>query len=210
MPITLPLASALHASPASPACEHAKLAPRTNSIQSTPEIQSTVQAHTRQKEIAQMNNYESFQTAAHESIQAIGPTQPAPHSRAHAEATVTVHDSQSSPFDPGAGPVRSELRLSETFAGDIDGQSSVRAFEVRSGKKHANLISMQRFIGKLGDRKGTFLLQGSEIVENGSIKATWFVVPGSGTGELSGLRGEGGFAGEFGKGSHATLDYWFE
>jgi hypothetical protein len=48
------------------------------------------------------------------------------------------------------------------------------------------------------------------IVENGKIKAKWFVVPGSGTGELSGLRGEGGFEGHFGKGSYGTLDYWFE
>jgi hypothetical protein len=38
-----------------------------------------------------------------------------------------------------------------------------------------------------------------QIVENGKIKATWFVVPGSGTGDLSGLRGEGDFEGQFGK-----------
>lgn len=60
------------------------------------------------------------------------------------------------------------------------------------------------------DARASFVLQGSETVENGKIKATWFVVPGSGTGDLSGLRGEGGFAGDFGKGSDATLDYWFE
>ena len=54
------------------------------------------------------------------------------------------------------------------------------------------------------------VLQGRETVENGKITAKWFVVPGSGTGDLSGLRGEGGFAGHFGKGSDATLDYWFE
>ena len=44
----------------------------------------------------------------------------------------------------------------------------------------------------------------------GKLKAQWSVVPGSGTGELSGLRGEGGFDGEFGKGSNGVLDYWFE
>jgi Protein of unknown function (DUF3224) len=55
-----------------------------------------------------------------------------------------------------------------------------------------------------------FVLQGQEIVENGKIKATWFVVPESGTGDLSGLRGEGGFEGDFGKGSDGTLDYRFE
>ena len=69
---------------------------------------------------------------------------------------------------------------------------------------------MQRFIGKLGGRHGTFVLQGKETVQSGKIKATWFVVPGSGTGDLSGLRGEGGFEGDFGKGSDGWLDYWFE
>jgi hypothetical protein len=54
------------------------------------------------------------------------------------------------------------------------------------------------------------VLQGSEIIEKGKIKATWFVVPGSATGDLRGLRGEGGFEGQFGKGSDGTLDYWFE
>jgi hypothetical protein len=54
------------------------------------------------------------------------------------------------------------------------------------------------------------VLQGSEIVENGKIKATWFVVPGSGTGDLSGLRGEGGLEGQFGNDSDGTLEYWFE
>ena len=48
---------------------------------------------------------------------------------------------------------------------------------------------MQRFRGKLGERQEPFVLQGSEIVENGKIKTIWFVVPGSGTGDLSGLRG---------------------
>jgi Protein of unknown function (DUF3224) len=71
-------------------------------------------------------------------------------------------------------------------------------------------VSLQRFRGKLGGRQGTFVLQGREAVENGNIKATWFVVPGSATGDLSGRRGEGGLAGGFGKGSDGWLDYWFE
>ena len=41
-------------------------------------------------------------------------------------------------------------------------------------------------------------------------RRTWFVVPETGTGDLSGLRGEGGFEGQFGKGSDGTLEYWFE
>jgi hypothetical protein len=137
-------------------------------------------------------------------------SQAQPHTHARAEAKVTVKNSEAKPYDQTASPALMEISLSELFSGDIDGESTVRALQVKRGDKSANLVSMQRFRGKLDGRQGTFVLQGSEIVENGKIKATWFVVPGSGTGELSGLRGEGGFEGRFGKGSDATLSYWFE
>lgn len=103
-----------------------------------------------------------------------------------------------------------EVRLSEKFAGDLDGESPVRALQIVRDDRSASLVSVQRFRGSLGGRQGTFVLQGTETVENGKIKARWFVVPGSGTDDLAGLRGEGGFEGEFGKGSDGTLDYWFE
>ena len=130
--------------------------------------------------------------------------------RTRAEAKITVQSSEAKPYDQTASPTLIEVHLIETFTGDIEGESPVRALQVLRDDKSACLVSMQRFRGKLGGREGTFVLQGSEIVENGKIKATWFVVPGSGTGGLRGLRGEGGFEGEFGKGSKGTLDYWFE
>jgi Protein of unknown function (DUF3224) len=145
-----------------------------------------------------------------DSIHAIGQSQTQPRTRVKAKAKITVHSSEAKPYDQTASPALMEIRLSETFTGDIDGESPVRALQVLRDDRSASMVSVQRFCGKLGGRQGTFVLQGSEIVENGKIKATWFVVPGSGTGELSGLRGEGGFEGQFGKGSDGTLDYWFE
>ena len=133
-----------------------------------------------------------------------------PNAPVRAKAKITVRDSEAKPYDRGEGPALAEIRLIETFAGDIDGESPVRALQVLRDDKSAHLVSMQRFRGKLGGRKGTFVLQGSEIVESGKIKATWFVVPSSGTGSLTGLRGNGGFEGEFGKGSDGNLNYWFE
>jgi len=146
----------------------------------------------------------------HESIHAVGQSQTEPRTRARAKAKITVRSSEAKPYDQIASPALMEIRLSETFTGDIDGESPVRALQVLRDDHSASLVSVQRFRGKLGGRQGTFVLQGQEIVENGKIKATWFVVPGSGTGDLSGLRGEGGFEGDFGKGSDGTLDYWFE
>ena len=130
--------------------------------------------------------------------------------RTHAVAKITVQSSKAEPYDQTAVPALVELHLSETFTGDMEGSSPVRALQVQGADKSASLVSLQRFSGKLGGRQGTFVLQGSETVKGGKIDATWFVVPGSGTGALSGLRGEGGFKGEFGRGSEGTLDYWFE
>lgn len=133
-----------------------------------------------------------------------------PSKRAHAKATVTVHSSEAKPYDQTTERALIEINIAETFAGDIDGESTVRALELRLTEHSSAMVSMQRFSGTLGGRRGTFVLQGHEIVEDGKIKATWTVVPGSGTDHLSGLRGEGGFEGSFGKESQATLDYWFE
>ncbi|MGH7604332.1 MAG: DUF3224 domain-containing protein [Gemmatimonadaceae bacterium] len=133
-----------------------------------------------------------------------------PRTRATARTRITVQSSEAKPYDETASPALIEIRIRETFAGDIDGESTVRALQILRHDKSASLVSVQRVLGTLGGRQGTFVLQGSELVEDGKIKATWFVVPGSGTGALSGLRGEGGFEGQFGKTSDGTLEYWFE
>src|SRR5690348_14512493 len=151
---------------------------------------------------AQTPSSRSMRMSEHES-------QTRPHERARAKTKVTVTRSEARPYDQTASPALVEIRLSETFTGDIEGESTVQALQVRRDDRSASMVSMQRVRGKLGDRHGTFVLQGTEIVEAGQIKATWFVVPGSGTEGLSGLRGEGGFEGDFGKGSNGTLDYWF-
>ena len=137
-------------------------------------------------------------------------SQTEPHTRAHAKAKTIVQSSDAKPYDQAGGLSLIEINLSETFTGDIDGESTVRSLKFQRADKSASQVSMQRFSGKLGGRQGTFVLQGREIVENGKIQATWSVVPGSGTGDLTGLRGEGGFESGFGKGSDVWLDYWFE
>lgn len=144
------------------------------------------------------------------SSHAIGQSQTEPRKRTRAVAKIAVHSSETKPYDQSASPALIEVYITETFSGDIEGESPVRALQVLRDDKSASMVSVQRFRGKLGGRQGTFVLQGSETVEHGNISAKWFVVPGSGTGELAGLRGEGGFEGSFGKGSNGTLDYWFE
>jgi Protein of unknown function (DUF3224) len=139
------------------------------------------------------------------SIHAVGESQKKAPKRAPAKAKITVQSSEAQPYDQTASPALIEIHLTEMFTGDIEGESPVRALQVLRDDHSASLVSVQRFSGKLGGRQGTFVLQGQEIVENGKIKATWFVVPGSGTGDLSGLRGEDGFESDFGKG---LTEHW--
>src|SRR5436190_19722976 len=51
-----------------------------------------------------------------------------PSTRVRAEAKITVHNSEAKPYDQSASPALTEICLRETFIGDIDGESTVRAF----------------------------------------------------------------------------------
>src|SRR5256885_15138369 len=102
----------------------------------------------------------------HESIHAVGQFQTKPRTRARAQAKITVQSSNSKPYDQTANPALMEISLSETFTGDIAGESTVRALQVLRDDRSASMVSVQRFRGKLGGRQGTFVLQGSEIIEN--------------------------------------------
>jgi hypothetical protein len=55
----------------------------------------------------------------------------------------------------------------------------------------AAVAGMERIVGKLAGKSGSFVLQRSGTFEGGVARESYFVVPGSGTGELRGLRGEG-------------------
>ena len=92
-----------------------------------------------------------------------------PRKRAHAQAKVTVHDSSATPYDQAGGPPLAEVHIRESFSGDFEGESAVRALQVRRDDGFASLVSMQRFRGRLGGREGAFVLQGSETVENGKM-----------------------------------------
>lgn len=50
-----------------------------------------------------------------------------PHSRTSAKAKITVESSAAWPYEQSAGPALLEIHWNETFRGDIDGESPVRA-----------------------------------------------------------------------------------
>jgi len=53
----------------------------------------------------------------------------------------------------------------------------------------AGYVAIERVVGTLHGRRGTFLLQHSGLMDRGEQELTITVVPDSGTGELEGLQG---------------------
>jgi hypothetical protein len=111
---------------------------------------------------------------------------------------------------PEDGPSLVELHLTETFTGDLEAEGVVRSLQVRRADGSASHCGIERVVGLLDGRRGSFLLQDAGTLTGTHIESSWFVVPGSGTGDLRGLRGEGGFEAEVGQRGTWTLEYWFE
>jgi len=112
--------------------------------------------------------------------------------------------------EPKDGPTLTEVQLAETFTGDITGEGTARVLQARWSDGTAKYCAIERIVGALAGRKGSFLLQVEGTVQGKRNKGAWFVIAGSGTGALRGLRGEGGFEAEHGKRGSWTLDYRFE
>ena len=74
----------------------------------------------------------------------------------------------------------------------------------------ATFVGLERVVGRLGGKTGSFVLQRTGVFEGGQAKESYSVVPGSATGALVGLRGEGRTAVGHGLEHPFTLDYELE
>jgi Protein of unknown function (DUF3224) len=130
--------------------------------------------------------------------------------RTHATGKINVKTYEPITYDqPAEGPTLVRIRVVEDFSGDIEGEG-VAEFLQTTHEDEASFVGVERVTGRLGGKSGTFVLQDQGTLKGTTVSGTWFVVPGSGTGELQGLRGEGGFEAELGQGADVALDYWFE
>jgi Protein of unknown function (DUF3224) len=131
--------------------------------------------------------------------------------RTHAIGKIDVKTYEPTTYDqPAEGPALVRIRVVEDFSGDIEGTGAAEFLQATRGEDEASFVGVERVTGRLGGKSGTFVLQDEGTLKGTTVSGTWFVVPGSGAGELQGLRGEGGFEAELGQEADVTLDYWFE
>jgi hypothetical protein len=104
-------------------------------------------------------------------------------------------------------PKLTRAAVTKTFTGDIEGEGHVEYLMMYRGDGSATFVGLERVVGKLAGRAGSFVLQRTGVFENGVAKETYLVIPGSGTGDLRGLRGEGTSAVGHGTEHPLTLTY---
>ena len=107
-------------------------------------------------------------------------------------------------------PALVEVRLTERFSGDIEGEGTARVIQAARRDGWATFTGLERVRGSIAGRRGTFLLQVRGTVAGKEMRAEWFVVDGSGTEALAGLSGEGGFQAQLGQHGSVWLDCSFE
>lgn len=128
-----------------------------------------------------------------------------------AQATFQITSWDEKPIDESEGvPKLTRATVTKSFSGDIEGEGSLEYLMMYRADGSASFVGFERVVGRLGGRSGSFVLQHTGTFEGGTARATWGVVPGSGTGDLRGLRGDGGFASAHAERYSMTLDYDLE
>jgi hypothetical protein len=98
----------------------------------------------------------------------------------------------------------------DRLAGDLEAESVWQGLTVARPDGSAQFVGLHRVVGRLAGRRGSFVLQSNGTVTPGGVSGSWTVVPGTATGDLRGLRGEGGFAPIDGQKYSFTLRYDFD
>lgn len=109
-----------------------------------------------------------------------------------ANARFAIKSWDEKPYSEGQDlPKLTRATVMKTFTGDIDGEGHVEYLMMYRSDGSAAFVGQERIVGRIGDKTGTFMLQRIGVFENGQAKESYSVIPGSATGELQGLHGDG-------------------
>ena len=91
----------------------------------------------------------------------------------------------------------------QRFSGDIVGDGQIDWLMCYLPTKSARYVGLQRITGSIGGRTGSVVIEAVGSHDGKGSSATWRIVEGTGTDELEGIRGDGGFEAAGG----ATVEY---
>jgi hypothetical protein len=123
-------------------------------------------------------------------------------------ATLELKSWDEQPFEEMEGGSKfTRASVTQSVAGDISGEATSESLMYYRQDGTANYTGLQRFVGQIGDHSGSFVVQATGIYDGNEAKTDVLVIPGSGTDDLMGLRGEGTFVAPHGPTGTLTLDY---
>jgi hypothetical protein len=104
------------------------------------------------------------------------------------------------PLDGGGKLTRA--RGGQQFSGDLEGEGHVEWLMCYRADGSARFVGHQLMRCSLGERRGTFVIEADGEFTGATSKGDWRIVPGTGTGDLAGIQGDGTF--EAGNGPSAS------
>jgi hypothetical protein len=128
-----------------------------------------------------------------------------------ANAQFAIKSWDERPYSEGADlPRLTRATVTKAFTGDVDGDGQVEYLMMYRSDGSASFVGLERIAARINGRSGTFVLERRGTFEAGQAKESYSVIPGSGTGELHTLRGEGMSAVGHGLEHPFTLTYELE
>lgn len=100
-----------------------------------------------------------------------------------------------------------EAKVTQKFTGDIQGEGSVIWLMAYTDPKTATFVGMQRVVGAIGGKNGSFLLETTGEFDGATARGDWSIVENSGTDQLAGISGEGTFEAPHGSTAEYDIDY---
>ena len=80
--------------------------------------------------------------------------------------------------EPKEGPTLNEVQLTETFTGDVEGEGKARVLQAQWTEGSVRYCTIERVVGALAGRKGSFLLEVKGTVQATHNKGAWSVIAG--------------------------------
>ncbi|MEU1084256.1 DUF3224 domain-containing protein [Streptomyces sp. NPDC005908] len=108
----------------------------------------------------------------------------------------TFADWKENPLSPeDSFPRLAHATVTNAFTGGIEAEATVCDYAIAYGSGTTGTFAgMELVTGRLDGRAGAFVLEErGRFDSDGTVHCTFEVVEGSGTGQLTGLRGTGGF-----------------
>jgi len=109
-----------------------------------------------------------------------------------AKARFAIRQWDENPIHEAPGSPRlTRATVAKSYTGDIEGDAQVDYLMMYRADGTAVFLGLERIAGRIGDRTGSFVLRRTGAFEQGVAKESYSVIPGSATGDLVGLEGEG-------------------